>query len=189
MALLLVSQSSYSAVATADIVASLGLNVSDFDTTIADLIGSACDYIEGETSRSLRVQTWTETYQWFPLYNTSPWYNTYALRLELSRNPVTSVTSVQYYDSNNTLQTLAADQYQLIKPTKLAAWIQPATSFPVAYLRGDAVQITYVTAATTNLVAKQAVRALVSHWWNNRQDDMSTIPEGFERLLGRLRVQ
>lgn len=65
-------------------------------------------------------------------------------------SPVQSVTSVKYYDENNTLQTISTLSYQVLDfglPHKLV--FNPDYSFPAIYNRKDALQITYTCGMTT----------------------------------------
>jgi uncharacterized phiE125 gp8 family phage protein len=59
---------------------------------------------------------------------------------KLLKTPIHSITSIQYYDGNNTLQTWASNQYQLhVDQIRLAYLV----TLPVSASRWDAWQVTY----------------------------------------------
>lgn len=107
----------------------------------------------------------------------------------LPKRPIQSITTVKYYDTANTLQTLSASLYSLntsersIERSYLAVW-------PATVTRWDAVEITYVAGyAATHLVPaihKMAMRLLVSHYFENRDmimaEAMQTLP-AYENLV------
>jgi len=81
------------------------LNIIEFtgdDPYLTGLIKAARHIVETATARALAPgQTWTAGYEGIPLDRC----------LRIPTPPLVSVTSLQYYDSSNNLQTLAADDY------------------------------------------------------------------------------
>jgi len=104
------------------------------DATLVAALGIAArDAIEGLTNRLLINTTVVAYWRKFPK------------ALVLPFAPVSSITSVKYYDADNDIQTLAATEYD----TDLnhdPAYICPAygKTWPDIYSRPDAVQVTYV---------------------------------------------
>lgn len=133
------------------------------DALLDRLIASARDYVQDYTGRSLTTQTWQCAVCAFPERLWLP----YAA-------PLQSVTFVKYYDADNVLQTLDPTVYTT------PAFQEPAQirrayteSWPSAYTREDAVQIEYVTGATTAGAVPQplvqAMLLLIGHWYEQRE--------------------
>src|SRR5256885_1285398 len=71
----------------------LGVEDNSHDSNLALLLAAESNNLEAELDQRLRLQTWLQTFTCFhPV-----------LRLKVA--PVTSITSIQYYDSTNVLQT------------------------------------------------------------------------------------
>lgn len=69
-------------------------------------------------------------------------FTTWPDAIEISNWPLVSLTSIEYYDSNNVLQTLAAADYSL-SLDKATPTISPASSWPAVYGRADAIIVKY----------------------------------------------
>lgn len=102
-------------------------------------------------------------------------------RFQLPKRPVVSITSIKYYDTNNSQQTLSSSIYQLDTATGkvMLAYQQ---DFPVTSVRWDAWEIIYKCgysedASLVPASAKRAMLLLVSYWFENR--DM-LISDGFQ---------
>ena len=78
----------------AEAKAHLRVDFSDDDTYIDTLITTARKYCESYCNRVFITQTWRQ--------NEDNWANP----IELAVNPIISLTSLKYYDTNNTQQTL-----------------------------------------------------------------------------------
>lgn len=95
---------------------------------LQDYIRYACgrfDGYSGLSGQALLTQTWKYTSHGFPQH--------------IPLRPIQSITSVQYYDTNNAVQT--------VDPAEYRHWnghLDPLASWPVTYLRRDAVSITFV---------------------------------------------
>ncbi len=89
---------------------------------------------------------------------------------KLLKSPIHSVTSIQYYDGNNTLQTLSASLYQLhVDEIRLAYQV----SLPSTVSRWDAWQVTYKAGYSQDgqsvpEAARAAILMLVAHYFENR---------------------
>lgn len=104
-------------------------------------------------------------------------YQTLRLRLpswmdgqSLPRSPIHSITSIQYYDGGNTLQTLSPSIYQLHVDQIRIAYLQvlPGTS-----ARWDAWSINYKAGYSQDgqlvpAIAKNAMLLLIGHYFENR---------------------
>lgn len=150
-------------ISESEVLDHLRISSTDEVPQIVAWIAAAREWVESYTDRSLMTQTWQLS---LPSVPRTVW---------LPRStPLQSVTSVKYYDASNVLQTWAASNY--IVP----AFNEPATievldtaTYPAIYLRSDAVQIEYVTGATTTAAVPQALRQamllLVGHWHEQRE--------------------
>lgn len=107
---------------------------SESDVVIASLIKAARIEAEKRTGRALITQTWELVLDAFP-----------AAEIEIGKLPVSTITSVKYYDTNGVQQTLASDKYALDADT-LPGWVLPAygTDWPDTYDMANAVVIRFV---------------------------------------------
>ena len=120
--------------------------------------------------------------QWEHDTDTVTCYQTLRLRVgslhdgfTLLRSPIHSITSIQYYDGNNALQTLSSSLYQLhVDQFRLAYQV----SLPATASRWDAWTITYKCGNSQDgqsvpEAAKAAIKLLVAHYFENRDMLMS----------------
>lgn len=178
-------------VALSELKAHLNIIGTNDDARLTALQWGAVDWIERQTDRSLVTTAFTEVFsQWptwwnnqpgqyqipyLPIRNTPtglPQYWGQVQRVTLSRSPVASITSLGYYDVNNTSQALTAGtDYYLVNPTDRPAFLQPVSVWPIAYYRPDSVQIQY-SAGYSPLpgVLNAAIKLLVGAWNENRED-------------------
>ena len=98
------------------------------DDRLMDNIRSARDVWERDTDRVLCFQTYRVK---------SP---TLFDNFELPKSPIHSITSITYFDANNTQQTLSASQYQLDTDCIRLAY---NVTLPTTAIRWDAWTITY----------------------------------------------
>ena len=108
------------------------------------------------------------------------------------RSPLISVTSIQYYDTDGALQTLANTVYDVgtrKEPGRISlAYNQ---SWPDTYDQINAVVVTYQAGYVSRAVIpeeiKHAVKLLVGHLYENREAvsplNMSEVPVGVKSLL------
>lgn len=166
-------------------------------TLLPDCIKQAYAFLDGRgawLNRSILTQTWR---LWLPrLCN----------EIELPLGPVQSVTSIQYYDRDAVLQTLAADQYEVQKDEFVAKVSKGyEITYPSTHGRKRAVSITYVAgfgaAAAIQFPVKarlqKAIILLASHFYRNPAATYAeprtiavnrTVQYGLEQLVGFLRV-
>lgn len=141
----------------------LASNDTTEDALLDRLIAAARDYVQDYTGRSLYTQTWQASLASFPE----------KLWLPMAA-PLQSVTFVKYYDEDNALQTLSSSIYTLPAFHEPALLMRVTSeSWPGVYVREDAVQIEYVTGATSAAAIPQpltqAVLLLVGHWYEQRE--------------------
>lgn len=189
-------------VALDDVKSHLGINYSFDDSRILRLIWNAVDWLEQETGRTWAVQSYTWTIDRFPpvmpTYN--EWLHNYAQspifqygpwipmrqRLYLPRNPVSSIDEIKYYDSTNTLTTLASDSYWFVTSEIEHACIESKTMFPVTHIRPDAVQITFTAGSTSSpFLFNRFVCEAVG--WMNENREGGDIPKSLERVITLLK--
>lgn len=84
----------------------LRLDASDEDFLLETWLRAAVDNVEGYTGAVLSTSTFEARLDSFPG----------AAEIELPRNPVQSITSVQYVDAAGSTQTMAGADYQLVAP-------------------------------------------------------------------------
>lgn len=157
------------------------------DSFITDLIVSAREYVETHTRRALINQTVTAYMRDWPDH----------YQLKLPKPPLSSVTSVKYYDADNVQQTLSSSLYYVFKPSKDSLGrVEIIDDWPTTYDRPDAIEIIYVagygsTSASVPSQAKHAMRLLIGHWYENREQVVAgtiatSLPTGVDALLYQL---
>jgi len=151
---------------------------------VADMLTAARELCESRNKRQFITATWLGYLDSFP--------TEILIRDKL---PITGITSIQYYDSDDALQTLSASLYTMdysspnaparIMPSSGNYW--PITSSDVY----NAVIITftagYGTRSDVPLVVRNAMLMLVAHWYENREViapiQLHNVPFGFDELL------
>lgn len=114
----------------------LRIDTSDSDAEINRLINTAESYLDGAggiMGRALRPQVWRYD---IPVFTDL---------ITLPLPPTISVDSIQYYDADNVLQTLANTQYFTVDGGYSGDIIYRGdnVTYPNTYTRKDAVQITF----------------------------------------------
>lgn len=161
---------------------------SDDDGFISALIVAARELVEQDTSRALINQTWE--------MELDDWWTG---GLELPRPPLSSITSVKYYDADDVLQTLSNTNYYVdLRREPGVIWWDEDDTLPTLSDRPNPVLVTYVAgygSAATSVPgrAKQAVLLLVGHWYRNRETQVIgaapvEIEQGYRRLIRSLCV-
>ena len=161
------------------------------DALITAMITSAAELAEQQLGRALMTQTWELTLDSFPD------------AFELTRVPVQSVTSVKYYDTTGTLQTLASNLYSVDTADGDGfAYIAPAynTSWPDTREQINAVVVRFVAgytdAASVPEPIKTWIKLMIGTMYENREAEAhiarasaGTVRMQFvDRLLDRYRV-
>ena len=131
----------------------------DHDSHLAALIEFARQQFEADTGIAVIEQTWRQDLSEF-------------VEFEFFHRPVTSISSVTYYDTNNAQQTLASSVYDLDQ-SRNAFVLKYDQTWPDTYTRWDAVSVTYKAGQYTSDVGvpalwKQAMLLLVGHHFENR---------------------
>lgn len=132
------------------------------DTLIGSLITAARQRIEEVTGRRLVTQTVDEYLDEFDP-NGDP--------LLLTAFPVSSVTSVRYYDTDDTLQTMDADDYWA-DVRSFPPRIVVKDAWPTLGGRPSAVVVRSVVGVAVASVPeplKLAVKWTVAHWYESRE--------------------
>lgn len=156
----------------------------DDDVLISSLIDVAVNYLDvtGMLGKAMITQTWAEHFAPNPS------------TVHLSITPVQSVSSIQYYDANNALQTDTLSNYYIIG-TKGYKTIYPKSGYtwPTVFKRDDAIKITYVVGfgdAATDVptTVRHAIKMLVANYYENRENELigtisKTLPFGVEQLI------
>jgi len=135
------------------------------DSDIRQLIEAARDWVEKPSQLSLITTEWRLTLDSWPAYP-----------MDLPRSPLQTLDSIKYYDTTNTLQTLASTVYYTASRFGLPAIIglNSGQAWPATYYRLDAIQINFTVgfgddAADVAPLAKMAIKLLAAHWYENRE--------------------
>lgn len=150
------------------------------DAYITALITAATEAVQTRTGRQLVNATFRASWDNVPDAPTIG-YTTFPLL----REPVSSVTSVKYYDADETQQTLSSTEYWTdLESTPPRVILRDA--FPSLYgWRPGLIQVTFVagygsSGSSVPATLKQAVMLLVGHWYENRE---ANITNGYAREL------
>lgn len=172
----------------------------DADTQLDELKAKclyAMDYIEDKTKHVCLQQTYTMTLRRFPMLRGQPYNNLIAGTgyISLPRSPVQSITSVEYTDTNGTVQTLDPSGYQynierdiaILGPARLLYW--PLTD-PWSFI---GVRVTFTAGYATNddvpIKYKEALKFLALYRFFNRESDADgEIPKSLRMLVNSLDI-
>ena len=151
---------------TATIKTYLKVDHSNDDTLIGNLAKAVRKNLEDELRKVFITQTWD-------LY-----LDKFEDLILLEKSPVTSVTHVKYYDSDNSLQTLADTVYDtdiISEPARIT--LGYSQTWPTIYNRTNAVVIRFVAgytdAASVPDDIKQIMLLLISYYYDNRGEEMT----------------
>jgi uncharacterized phiE125 gp8 family phage protein len=152
------------------------------DTVLLGLVKSAREKVEGDTSRALMPQTWDFTFDLWPC-GLDPIY--------LPIAPVSSITSLKYYDTSGVQQTLATTVYHATRfldrePAEIR--LKNAQSWPSLYGEPGAITIRVVCGYANALAVpeslKQAMKLLISAW----HSEQALNEERYDSLISRWRM-
>lgn len=151
-------------ITTAEAKTHLRVDFSDEDTYIDTLIASARKYCEAYCNRVFITQTWIQLEDEFNDV------------IELKVNPVISLTSLKYYDTNESQQTLTDNTANFQKRfNRDVAKIYEGTTndFPnISTKWVEPIEITYVcgygAASAVPDDIKHAIKLMVAHLYENR---------------------
>jgi uncharacterized phiE125 gp8 family phage protein len=118
----------------------------------------------------------------------SPCWSSCYRPLRLNRAKVSAVASVKYYDTEDTLQTLSSADYGLdLTGTPALVWLKDGAAWPaLSAYRPRPVQVQFTAGfATVPEDVKQGILLLAAHFYANRGDSDTDIPQGFVRLANK----
>lgn len=164
IALDIVTQPAVEPLTTAEAKAHLRVDSTDEDTLIAAYVTAARSYYEQATWRALVTQTWALRLEQWP-----------GERYVLPKPPLQSVTSVTYVDSDGNSNTMSSSDYTVYAHDPGFIWLGFGKSWPSATLRpGPSITLTFVAgyglAASVPEIDKQAIRLLLGHFYENREE-------------------
>jgi len=167
-ALSLVTGPAAEPLSTADAKAHLRVDSSDENAYIDALVIAARNYVERATNRALITQTWKLTLDRFPCKH---------VPILLKRSPLQSVSSIVYIDGDGAEQTWSSGEY-VVDAASTPGRVGPGPDYegPDAQLdRFAACTITFIAgygASSASIPAPliHAIRMLVAHWFENRED-------------------
>lgn len=175
-------------VTLAEAKAHLRVDHDDEDTLIEGIIAAASAHFDGQgvLGRAMITQSW------------ATWVRNSPGVVTLPVGPFQTLTSVEYYDADNSLQTDAVGNYE-VRLSGDFVTVQPKAGFawPGAYSRPDAIKITYVAGfgdAGTDVPAsiRQAMLLTIGHWYENREavtdGTPKELPMAVNALIGVERV-
>lgn len=160
------------------------------DTYLGTLITAVRERVERWTGRALITQTLEVTRDdW--------WYS--SAYLALPRPPLQSVTSITYYDTDNTAATFANENYLVdTRSTPGRIKLLSTSSFPSTELKEmGGVVIRYVAGYGLAVAVPQEIKWAIFLWagelYENRENTappggLSPIPSAAERLLLKYKV-
>lgn len=135
------------------------------DTLITALIEAARHHVESHLNVALFDQEITEYYDVIPM----------GRYVELSVPPVSSVTSVQYRDSNGDYQTFdTANYYTDLSSRPGRVILKPSATWPTTGDYANVLKVVYQAGVddTDNIArnVKVAMLLLIGFWYENRED-------------------
>lgn len=160
----------------------LRLNTDSEDTILTNLITAATDLFERRTN----CPTLPTTYKQHFYELSEPIY--------LMRGNVTAIASVEYYDTDNTLQTDTTGFYKDTTSTPASVWYD---SYPNTYTNRSPKGAVNFTAGWANASAvppavKLCIKQLAGHWFKHREafgDTVQTeVPVTFTSVVNHYRT-
>lgn len=159
------------------------------DDVVAGLIAVAREYVERYSGRALITQTWELALDGFPSCD----------YIALPYPPLQSVTSVKYYDTDETEATFSSGDYYVdtySEPGRVV--LGYGEVWPTETLRtANGVIIRYIVgygdaASDVRDRYNQAIKMVAAHLYENREDSLertlSTVPLGAHELAGVDRI-
>lgn len=159
------------------------------DTSVVQTLISACrEWVEAFTGRQLMPATFVASWDRFPLLPNSQYapgnpnavtpvlnnmwpLNPAAWALRLPAPPLISVTSIQYIDQNQVLQTMDPSTY-VVDAASVPGRVTPSTGsfWPQTSFMPAAVKVTYQAGYSGQVPFSiiQAIKSLVSYQYDNR---------------------
>lgn len=186
MALKLITAATGLAVTLIEAKAHLRVDTTDDDTLVEAMITAATEAAEQMTGRALMAQTWELTLDAFPD------------AVELTRVPVSAITSITYIDSTGAATVMAAPLYALDNADEFGfAYVVPvyAGVWPDTRAEINAVKVRYVAGYASAADVPQSIKSWillqVGSIYANREGEAAGQVQklGFvDALLSRYRV-
>lgn len=158
----------------------------DDDSYLTRLIEVVTDVVEEFTGRQLLPATWLA------------YADSFDELVKLRPSPVSAVSFVKYYNSDNELTTLEVDTDYYTDLVITPEQVVPKDGWPSTYNRPNAVQIQftagYADAASVPPAIKQAMLILCHHYYDRREEiitgvSLSEIPKQSGWLLRPYRIK
>lgn len=180
---ILVSEIGSELLTLSDIKTHLRLDGSDYDSILTPLIKTSRLIGEKITGRDFIEKEWKTYLDYFPTYSYDS-YNSYE-GIEIRKSKLLSITSIQYYDESNTLQTLSSSDYYITNEADYSSiFINKDKSFPKTYCRKQAVIITFKTSFPSfPQDLKQAMLSACSYLFENTGDCINDSNSQFKSLF------
>lgn len=145
-------------------------DTSEDSAIITPLLTAAREYCENATGRALVEQTIKAYPDSWGLWR-------------LPRPPITTITSVKYYDTDDTEYTLAATDYQFDAVDGQILILEAPT---VELRKLNPIVVEYTAGySTCPKTIRQAMLLLIAYWYAER-GDTTTVDESTERAVKRL---
>lgn len=160
----------------------------DDDTLITAIITSVRQYIETYLSTALITQTIEEKWDYIDVRNYQVRQN-----FNLGVNPVQSVTSITYIDTDGDSQTWSASEYVVDTHRQVARiGIKNGYTWPSIQDEINAFTVTYIAGygdAASDVPGNilQAMRYLIATYYENRTDHLATLPTASRVILDNIK--
>jgi len=183
---ILVSEIGSELLTLSDIKTHLRLDGSDYDSILTPLIKTSRLIGEKITGRDFIEKEYKTYLDYFPNYSYGYYdnYNNYE-GIEIRKSKLLSITSIQYYDENNVLQTLSSSDYYITSEADYSSiFLNKDKSFPNTYCRKQAVIITFKTSFPNfPQDLKQAMLSVCSYLFENTGDCVNEGNSQFKSLF------
>lgn len=162
----------------------IAATVTAHDTKLDRFIAAAREQVETDTEYVCITQTYTLSFSAFPCEDT----------IDLPVRPVASISSITYFDSNNTQQTLATTVYGL-DAARRVVHLKYDQEWPDITEQHNGIVITFVagfgTASNVPSLIKQAMLLQVEKWFVHRGDEtggkaVQMYDIAYEALISRI---
>jgi uncharacterized phiE125 gp8 family phage protein len=168
MELTLVTASTGDPITLTDAKEHLYITSNDRDVEIAAMLSAATNYCQRRIGghRQFVQATYDGVVPAWPIDQ----------RLTMDLPPLSSVTSVKYFDSDGTEQTLSSTAYDTVTPTDSPGYIEPVfgTTWPTARNQHNAVTVRFVagygSADEVPDTVKAAIKLTLGHLFCNRSE-------------------
>jgi len=172
-------------VTTAEAKTYARIDISDDDTLVGSLITAARVHCEQVCRREFIDRTYKAFAEDWP----------YEMVWNFPRYPVNAVSSITYYDTNGSQQTLSSAVYTVgTNSIPHQLWLAPDQDWPeIDDDRRYPIEINFTTTPTVPETIKTAIKMLVSHWYENREavvvgTQVNAVPKAVDCLLWAERI-